>query len=54
VLSFGIPFALVPQLLVTRRKDIMGVFVNHPLTTFTAGTVAALIIGLNAYLIISL
>jgi manganese transport protein len=54
VLSFGIPFALVPLLLVTRRKDIMGVFVNHPLTTFTAGTVAALIIGLNAYLIISL
>ena len=29
VLSFGIPFALVPLLMVTRRRDIMGVFVNR-------------------------
>ncbi|MDT4994649.1 MAG: manganese transport protein [Actinoplanes sp.] len=52
VLSFGIPFALVPLLLVTRRRDIMGAFVNHRLTTAAAATVATLIIGLNAYLII--
>ncbi|MCU7724370.1 Nramp family divalent metal transporter [Actinoplanes sp. KI2] len=52
VLSFGIPFALVPLIMVTRRRDIMGVFVNHRLTTVTASAVAALIIGLNAYLIV--
>jgi manganese transport protein len=51
VLSFGIPFALVPLLLLTRRRDIMGTFVNRPLTTAVAGTIAALIIGLNAFLL---
>jgi manganese transport protein len=51
VLSFGIPFALVPLILVTRRRDIMGSFVNHRATTFVAGTVAALIIGLNGFLL---
>jgi manganese transport protein len=52
VLSFGIPFALVPLVLVTRRRDIMGVFVNKPLTTVAAASAATLIIGLNAYLIL--
>ena len=52
VLSFGIPFALVPLLLLTRRRDIMGVFVNNPLTNTAAAAVATLIIGLNAYLIL--
>ena len=36
VLSFGIPFALVPMILLTRRKDIMGSFVNRPVTTAIA------------------
>jgi manganese transport protein len=52
VLSFGIPFALIPLLLVTRRRDIMGVFVNHPVTTTAASVVVTLIIGLNAYLLL--
>ncbi|MBM2615827.1 Nramp family divalent metal transporter [Actinoplanes sp. LDG1-06] len=51
VLSFGIPFALVPLVLLTRRRDIMGVFVNRPLTTAAAGLAAAMIIGLNAFLL---
>lgn len=51
VLSFGIPFALVPLLLLTRRRDIMGVFVNSRPTSLAAALVAALIIGLNAYLL---
>jgi manganese transport protein len=51
-LSFGIPFALVPLLLLTRRRDLMGVFVNRPLTTAAAGCCAALIIGLNTFLIV--
>jgi manganese transport protein len=52
VLSFGIPFALVPLVLLTRRRDIMGALVNRPLTTAVASLVAALIIALNAFLLI--
>ncbi|MDP9345432.1 MAG: Nramp family divalent metal transporter [Actinomycetota bacterium] len=51
VLSFGIPFALVPLVLLTRRRDVMGTFVNRPLTTAVAALVAALIIALNGFLL---
>jgi manganese transport protein len=51
ILSFGIPFALVPMILLTRRADIMGAFVNRRLTTAVAGVVASLIIALNAFLL---
>jgi manganese transport protein len=51
VLSFGIPFALVPLVLLTRRKDIMGPLVNRRLTTVVAAIVAALITSLNLFLI---
>jgi len=51
VLSFGIPFALVPLVLLTRRRDIMGSFVNARLTTVATGGIAALIIALNVYLL---
>ena len=51
VLSFGIPFALVPMVLLTRRADIMGPLVNRPATTAIASLVAALIICLNGFLL---
>jgi len=51
VLSFGIPLALVPLILLTRRRDVMGPFVNRGLTTVVSAAVAALIICLNAFLI---
>jgi manganese transport protein len=51
VLSFGIPFALVPLVLLTRRADVMGPLVNRRLTTATAGGIAAMIIALNVYLL---
>src|SRR5215216_6093292 len=51
VLSFGIPFALVPMILLTRREDVMGKFVNRRGTTFVASIVAGLIIALNAFLL---
>jgi manganese transport protein len=54
VLSFGIPFALIPLLLLTRRPDIMGELVNERRTTALAALVAAVIIGLNAVLLITL
>ena len=41
VLSFGIPFALVPLVLLTRRVDVMGSLVNRRITTLAAGLIAA-------------
>jgi manganese transport protein len=52
VLSFGIPFALVPLVLLTRRKDVMGALVNRRFTTALAGLVAAIISALNLFLLI--
>lgn len=51
VLSFGIPFALVPLVLLTRRRDIMGALVNARRTTLAAGVVACVISVLNVVLI---
>ena len=51
VLSFGIPFALVPLVLLTRRRAIMGALVNRPATTALASVVAGLIIALNGFLL---
>ena len=51
VLSFGIPFALVPLVILTRRPEIMGPLVNRRLTTVVASIVAAMIIALNAFLL---
>src|SRR5204863_5005769 len=50
-LSFGIPFALIPLVLFTRRRDLMGVLVNHRITTLVASIVAGLIVALNMYLL---
>lgn len=52
VLSFGIPFALIPLvLLATRRRDLMGAWVNRPTTTAAAGMAAAVIMGLDITLL---
>jgi manganese transport protein len=51
VLSFGIPFALVPLVMLTRRRDVMGPLVNRVVTTVAASVVAALIIALNGFLL---
>jgi manganese transport protein len=51
VLSFGIPFALVPLILLTRRGDVMGSLVNRRATTLLAAVVAAVIIAMNVILI---
>ncbi|KQW47656.1 hypothetical protein ASC77_14580 [Nocardioides sp. Root1257] len=52
VLSFGIPFALVPLILFTRRADLMGGLVNRRATTAAASAVAGVIIALNGALIV--
>jgi manganese transport protein len=51
VLSFGIPFALIPLVLLTRRRDVMGSLVNRQVTTIAASIVAAMIIALNGFLL---
>jgi manganese transport protein len=52
VLSFGLPFAIIPLVMFTRRGDIMGPLVNRRITTIIASIVAALIVGLNVYLLV--
>ena len=51
VLSFGIPFALIPLVLLTSRRRIMGALVNRAHTTLAAAVVAGLICCLNVTLI---
>jgi manganese transport protein len=51
VLSFGIPFALVPLVLFTSKREIMGALVNRRLTVAAATVVAGLISALNVFLL---
>ena len=51
VLSFGIPFALIPLVLLTSNREVMGAHVNRRLTTTVAFGVVALITALNVFLI---
>ena len=51
VLSFGIPFALVPLVLLTRRRDLMGPLVNPAWLSALASVLASLIIALNLFLL---
>ena len=50
-LSFGIPFALVPLVLFTRNRELMGGLVNKRVTTAVASIIATVIICLNVYLL---
>jgi manganese transport protein len=51
VLSFGIPFALVPLVMISSRREVMGALVNPGWLSALAGSLAALIIALNAFLL---
>jgi manganese transport protein len=51
VLSFGIPFALIPLVAMTSNRDVMGVHVNTRATTIAAWAVAALITAMNVFLL---
>jgi manganese transport protein len=51
VLSFGIPLALVPLVMLTSRRDIMGIHVNRRATTIIAWTLVIIISALNAFLL---
>jgi len=51
VLSFGIPFALIPLVLFTGKREIMGALTNQRSTTVVAAVIAAVITGLNVFLL---
>jgi manganese transport protein len=53
VLSFGIPFALVPLIYFTSSSTVMGPLVNRRRTAVTASVIAAAIIALNVLLLAS-
>ena len=52
ILSFLIPLPMIPLIIYTRSKEVMGEFVNRSITNILALTSAIIIIGLNAYLIL--
>jgi manganese transport protein len=52
VLSFGIPFALIPLVIFTSRRKLMGALVNTRATNIAAGFVAVLIVALNIFLLV--
>ncbi len=54
VLSFGLPFAIIPLVMFTRQKKLMGILVNHRITTIIASIVASLIVSLNLFLLYQL
>jgi manganese transport protein len=52
LLSFGIPFALVPLMRLTNDASVMGEAVNGPMVRFLLGVVVVLVVGLNIALIV--
>ncbi len=50
-LSFALPLAIIPMLLITRRRDVMGAFVNKRSENIAGFIIASLIIGLNLVLL---
>lgn len=54
VLSFGIPFALVPLVALTSKRSLMGPEANHRGTTLLASVVTALVIAVNLTLVITI
>lgn len=51
VLSFALPAAIIPLMLITSRRDIMGSLVNKPLTNVIGWIITAVIITLNGVLL---
>lgn len=50
-LSFSLPLAIIPMLMITRRKDLMGSLVNKSFTNVMGFIITGIIIGLNAILL---
>ena len=50
-LSFVLPFAIIPMLLITRRRDLMGELVNKPLTNVVGWVISVTIVLMNTVLL---
>ena len=51
VLSFGIPFAVIPLVSLTARRSVMGAAINHRWTTVSAAAVATVVVAVNLLLL---
>lgn len=51
ILSFVLPVAIIPMLLITMRKDLMGSFVNKPVTNLLGWVITGTIVSMNAVLL---
>ncbi len=54
VLSLGLPFAVIPLIVFTARRDVMGTLANHPVVTGLASVCGAIILILNGLLVVTL
>ena len=54
ILSFALPLAVIPMLLIARRRDLMGPLVNKPVTNVVGWIITGLILSLNMVLIVML
>jgi manganese transport protein len=54
LLSFGLPFAIIPLVRFTSSKKLMGVLVNRRITSIAASIIAGVIVVLNIYLLVSI
>lgn len=52
VLSLVLPIPIITLIYLTRRKDVMGILVNKPITTYISYVCGSLIVALNIWLII--
>lgn len=50
-LSFALPAAIIPLMLITKRKEIMGAFVNRRITNWAGVLIVSMIVSLNALLL---
>ena len=51
VLSFGIPLAVIPLVMITGKREAMGIHVNRPMTTVIAWICASAITAMNIFLV---
>jgi manganese transport protein len=51
MLSFGLPFTIIPLVMFTADRRLMGPLANRRITTTAAGIVAGLVVAMDLYLI---
>ncbi|HKC78936.1 MAG TPA: Nramp family divalent metal transporter [Nitrosopumilaceae archaeon] len=54
ILSLLVPLPIIPLVILTRNKKLMGEFVNRKITTIVASIFVGVIVGFNSYMLLSL